>query len=78
MRICIFIVQLAYIFVLFPSFAIELTLADYSSVFAMATVVDSKLRMATLIDEVLSSSALHIVQPNRTRPKTKSDVAINN
>ena len=63
-------------FVFFSSF--ELTLADHSCIFVMATVVVSKLKMATLVDEVLSSSAHQVIQPNRTRPKTKSDVAINN
>lgn len=52
---------------------LQLTLADHCSVFTMATVVLSKSRIATLIDEVLNSRALHIIQPNRASSETKSD-----
>lgn len=50
-----------------------LTLTDNSSIFTMATIAHTKLRMATLIDEVFNTSTLHIIQPNRASSEAKSD-----
>ena len=54
---------------------LELTCTDYTSIFKVATVLNSKAIMVTLCNVVFSPITFYIVIPNSSRARSKESIS---